>query len=148
METKVGKEFWRTLGVNPGNVRLANDDKLKTVLQVQKGQVSPFALVNDKDRNVKELLLDQNLVNHSTWAFHPMDNTKTWEITQEVFRNAFVKGMLARECSNIDLTQQESKQENKEEKKDNIKEKKDNNKDKKDNNKKQKKEIDDNDTKL
>lgn len=28
METKVGKEFWRTLGINPGNIRLANDDKL------------------------------------------------------------------------------------------------------------------------
>ena len=43
----MGKEFRRKIGVNPGNVRLANDDKLQSVLQVQRGSVSPFALIND-----------------------------------------------------------------------------------------------------
>jgi hypothetical protein len=80
-ETKVGKEFWRKIGVNPGNVRLANDDKLLSVLQVQKGSVSPFALINDKTNQVKNLIVDSKLKPYDTWAFHPLENTQTWEIS-------------------------------------------------------------------
>jgi hypothetical protein len=80
-ETKVGKEFWRKIGVNPGNVRLANDDKLCSVLQVQKGSVSPFALINDKTNQVKYLIADSKLKSYDTWAFHPLENTQTWEIS-------------------------------------------------------------------
>lgn len=111
MSTKVGKEFWRQLGVNPGNVRLANDDKLETVLQVKKGHVSPFALVNDTQRKVKQVIIDQALLSHPVWAFHPMDNTKTWEIKQDVFRQNFIKNMLNRELKEMDLTQEGEKKE-------------------------------------
>jgi hypothetical protein len=32
MDTKVGKEFWRKLSINPTNIRLANEERMDTVL--------------------------------------------------------------------------------------------------------------------
>jgi len=53
VETTVNKGFWKGMGVNPSNLRLAKEEVLWDVLGVKKGQVSPFALINDTEHKVK-----------------------------------------------------------------------------------------------
>ena len=85
-ETKVEKSFWRSLNVAPGNVRLAKDEDLEKILNVKRGSVNPFALINDKDSKVKFIIIDQKLFDqHDFFAFHPMDNSETLELSKNDF---------------------------------------------------------------
>lgn len=85
-DTKVEKSFWRHLKVSPGNIRLAKDEDMERVLKVKKGSVNPFSLVNDKDNKVKNVVIDKKLIeNHEFFAFHPMENTETVEISKKDF---------------------------------------------------------------
>jgi hypothetical protein len=89
-ETKVGKAFWKSLGITPGNVRIAKEEHLKDVLNVVAGCVTPFALGNDKEGKVKKVILDENLKDLEYLAFHPTINTATAELSMKNF-NKFME---------------------------------------------------------
>ena len=87
-DTKVEKSFWRQLDVSPGNVRLCKDEDLERILGTKKGTVNPFGLINDKDKKVKHVIIDKHLFDkHEFFAFHPMDNTETVELSKADFLN-------------------------------------------------------------
>lgn len=77
--------FWKKHGVNPNNLHMAKEEDLKNILQTYVGAVNPFCLKNDENGAVKRVFIDENLFTKSHWAFHPMDNTATVELTQEDF---------------------------------------------------------------
>ena len=58
-------------------MRLAKEEQVIEVLKAKFGAVNPFALSNDKNHYVKQLIIDELLDKHDHWAFHPMDNSAT-----------------------------------------------------------------------
>ena len=66
----------------PRGLRLADDQILEEVLGVRAGCVTPFALVNDKERKVK-FLIDKELFNEEKGPinFHPLSNSATTSIS-------------------------------------------------------------------
>jgi hypothetical protein len=49
--------------------------------QTQKGGVNVFALANDEQHQVKYCIIDETLFKHDFWAFHPMENSATVEVS-------------------------------------------------------------------
>ncbi|PWC31305.1 prolyl-tRNA synthetase associated domain-containing protein [Azospirillum sp. TSO35-2] len=70
-----------------GSKRLsfAKEDLLFATLGVRQGAVSPFALVNDRERRVR-LVLDAALMAAPRVAFHPLTNTATTAIGTDDLR--------------------------------------------------------------
>jgi len=68
--------------VNAPNMRLADESILYDKLGVKQGCVNAFALINDKDKNVK-FLLDESVISgkYERVSFHPMDNSATTGVT-------------------------------------------------------------------
>ena len=68
----------------PGGLRLADESILKEKLGVAQGCVTPFALFNDKNNDVK-FLLDDDFVTggHEMVLFHPLVNSATMGMTPE-----------------------------------------------------------------
>lgn len=54
----------------------ASEDRLRRRLNLEKGAVSPFGLLNDGEKAV-ELVLDEGLSGHGMIGVHPNDNTAT-----------------------------------------------------------------------
>ena len=69
---------------SPKGVRLADESVLFDKLGVKQGCVSPFALLNDTNVDVK-FLLDDDLINggHEKLFFHPMENSASTAISPE-----------------------------------------------------------------
>jgi Ala-tRNA(Pro) deacylase len=67
-----------------GKLSFASDQRLKKYLGVEPGSVSPFGLINDKEKHV-HLFIDENLLSEKRLAFHPNDNTATLVISTEDF---------------------------------------------------------------
>eukprot|EP01111_Echinosteliopsis_oligospora_P011568 TRINITY_DN3849_c0_g1_i1.p1 TRINITY_DN3849_c0_g1~~TRINITY_DN3849_c0_g1_i1.p1 ORF type:complete len:196 (+),score=14.82 TRINITY_DN3849_c0_g1_i1:44-631(+) len=67
-----------------GNVRFADEDVLFEHLRVKKGSVSPLALVNNSQKNIK-FIMDTSLVDSDFVLVHPMLNTATMFIQQKDF---------------------------------------------------------------
>lgn len=87
-ETRVEKTFWKQLNVTPGNVRMAKEEDIERILKGKKGSVNPFSLINDKENKVKNIIIDKKLFeSHEFFAFHPMDNTETLELSKLDFLN-------------------------------------------------------------
>ena len=59
-----------------GNVSFANEEKLFEILGLKAGSVSPFGLLNDKNKFV-QFFLDKKIYESKTVNFHPMINTST-----------------------------------------------------------------------
>jgi Ala-tRNA(Pro) deacylase len=57
-----------------GKLSFASEQRMQKYLGLRPGSVSPFGLINDKDRHVY-LFLDENLMNSSRISFHPNNNT-------------------------------------------------------------------------
>jgi Ala-tRNA(Pro) deacylase len=57
-----------------GKLTFASDQRLYRYLGVKPGSVSPFGLINDKEKHV-HLFIDENLKTFEHLAFHPNDNT-------------------------------------------------------------------------
>jgi len=55
---------------------------LMDVLGVPPGSVTPFALVNDRDRRVT-VVLDLDMMRHDRLNYHPLENTATTNIARE-----------------------------------------------------------------
>lgn len=64
-------------------------EKLKDMLGVTPGSVTPFGLISDKDRTIN-VIVDEDAWNVSKFCFHPLVNTATLEIDHEGFE-AFLK---------------------------------------------------------
>lgn len=104
--------------MNPNNVRFAKEEDLKAVLQTAQGAVNPFALQNDTNGAIKRIFIDENLFNNDSWAFHPMDNTATVELSREDFITKYLDTeKIHWEKAALDVQAEEVKEEKKEEKK-------------------------------
>ena len=64
-----------------GKLSFASNQRLEKHLGVQPGSVSPFGLLNDKQKNV-HLFIDANLREYERLAFHPNINTATLVVKQ------------------------------------------------------------------
>ena len=64
---------------------MSKEEVLDTVLKSKKGALNPFSLANDVNDEIKKLIIEDKLFNFEHWAFHPMDNTATIELTREDF---------------------------------------------------------------
>ena len=59
----------------------ASEKELQDILKVEKGSVTPLAIIND-EKNLVTLLIDEELEN-KTLLVHPNTNDKTISITYE-----------------------------------------------------------------
>ena len=64
------------------NIRFAQPELLRTYLGVQPGSVTWFALINDKEYQVKAIL-DKRLFEHARVGFHPLKNDATTVIASD-----------------------------------------------------------------
>jgi len=64
-----------------GKLSFASDQRLKKYLGVEPGSVSPFGLINDKEKHV-HLFIDEKLIESERLAFHPNINTASLVISK------------------------------------------------------------------
>ncbi len=67
-----------------GKLTFASDQRLMKYLGLNPGAVSPFGLINDREKNV-HLFIDERLKEEERLAFHPNDNTATLVISKTDF---------------------------------------------------------------
>ncbi|MCX6329012.1 MAG: prolyl-tRNA synthetase associated domain-containing protein [Bacteroidia bacterium] len=67
-----------------GKLTFASDHRLKKYLGFEPGSVSPFGLINDKEKHV-HLFIDEKLNEFDRLAFHPNVNTATLVISKTDF---------------------------------------------------------------
>ncbi|MFP4537497.1 MAG: prolyl-tRNA synthetase associated domain-containing protein [Dichotomicrobium sp.] len=70
--------------IGSGRLSFGKPDLMRAVLGVEPGAVTPFALINDTDRQVN-VVLDEALLAHQTLNFHPLANTATTSISRDDF---------------------------------------------------------------
>jgi len=68
--------------IGAGRLSFGSADLLREVLGVEPGSVTPFALINDKDRRVTPVL-DQAMMTHEVLNCHPLVNTMTTSIARD-----------------------------------------------------------------
>ncbi len=62
--------------VNSSKLSFASEERLKKYLNVEKGSVTPLAIIYDKNKEV-EVLIDEDLLKEETLGVHPGINTET-----------------------------------------------------------------------
>ncbi len=67
-----------------GKLTFASDERLKKYLGLERGSVSPFGLINDREKHV-HLFIDEKLQEYDRLAFHPNVNTATLVISKPDF---------------------------------------------------------------
>ncbi|MCX6254114.1 MAG: prolyl-tRNA synthetase associated domain-containing protein [Bacteroidia bacterium] len=67
-----------------GKLTFASDQRLKKYLGVEPGSVSPFGLINDREKNV-HLFIDEQLTESDRLTFHPNINTASLVISKSDF---------------------------------------------------------------
>jgi Ala-tRNA(Pro) deacylase len=67
-----------------GKLTFASDQRLKKYLGLEPGSVSPYGLINDKEKHV-HLFIDEKLNEFDRLAFHPNVNTATLVISKTDF---------------------------------------------------------------
>ncbi|MDP3026686.1 MAG: prolyl-tRNA synthetase associated domain-containing protein [Nanoarchaeota archaeon] len=78
-------------GLLNDKIKFANEEDLKNILGLNKGAVSPFGLINDKENKV-QIVIDKEVWNSEFVGFHPNINTETLELTKEDFHK-FIKSL-------------------------------------------------------
>jgi len=73
------KELINIIGCN--KLSFASSEKLKEILGLEEGSVTPFGIINDKDHRVV-LLIDKDLRDNQL-LFHPNINTKTISVNYD-----------------------------------------------------------------
>ncbi len=68
------------LGLSGANLRFGDEQLLQDTLGVIKGSVSPFAMMNDKDKKVK-FCIDKGLMEAALINAHPLRNDRTTSVT-------------------------------------------------------------------
>ena len=114
--------FWKKVGTTHNNVRMSKEEVLQEVLKSKKGALNPFSLINDKAHHIKKLIIEEKLFESEWWAFHPMDNSATVELTRDDFFKFLTHAEVPFEKLNL-LEQVEKVEEKVEEKKGEKKEK-------------------------
>ena len=71
--------------LNTSGLRFASEDTLTSVLGVTRGSVTPFALINDEQHQVK-VVLDKKLFVYDVLNFHPLTNEATTTISADDFK--------------------------------------------------------------
>jgi Ala-tRNA(Pro) deacylase len=74
------KSLPKTLGSD--RLSFGRPELLFEVLGVPPGSVTPFALINDRDRRVT-VILDADMMRHERLNCHPLENTATTNIARE-----------------------------------------------------------------
>lgn len=84
-------EHLRQLGIRDlekrlkqGKLSFASDKRLTKYLGLEPGSVSPFGLINDKEKNV-HVFIDEKLNEFERLAFHPNVNTASLVISKSDF---------------------------------------------------------------
>jgi Ala-tRNA(Pro) deacylase len=67
-----------------GKLTFASDQRLKKYLGVEPGSVSPFGLINDREKHV-HLFIDEKLNESDRLTFHPNINTASLVISKSDF---------------------------------------------------------------
>jgi len=67
-----------------GKLTFASDQRLKKYLGVEPGSVSPFGLINDREKHV-HLFIDEKLNGFDRLTFHPNINTASLVISKSDF---------------------------------------------------------------
>lgn len=73
-----------------GRLSFGKPDLLMEALGVEPGSVTPFSLINDREKQVN-FILDSALMEHELLNFHPLENTATTSISREGLL-AFIAG--------------------------------------------------------
>ena len=68
--------------LSAGRLSFGSAERLMQYLGVIPGAVTPFGVINDRDR-VVQIALDRQMLEHEPLNFHPLDNTKTTAISTE-----------------------------------------------------------------
>ncbi len=66
--------------IGDGKLSFGSPERLESYLGVTPGSVSPFGLINDRERHVR-VILDRELKKASRVSFHPNVNTATLTLT-------------------------------------------------------------------
>jgi Ala-tRNA(Pro) deacylase len=74
-----------------GKLSFAGPDTLMAKLGVDAGSVGPFGLINNAERDVV-VLLDREVAEAETVAFHPNNNTASLVLSREPFRR-YLEGL-------------------------------------------------------
>jgi Ala-tRNA(Pro) deacylase len=72
------------LRLKQGKLSFASDQRMMKCLGVTRGSVSPFGLINDKEKHV-HVFIDENLRKASRISFHPCINTASLVIAYPDF---------------------------------------------------------------
>lgn len=67
-----------------GKLSFASDNRLKKYLGLEPGSVSPFGLINDKEKHI-HLFIDENLKEFERLTFHPNVNTASIIVSKSDF---------------------------------------------------------------
>ena len=67
------------------NISFASPERLKVYLGLTPGAVSPFGLINDKNKEV-QVIVDNDLLKSPKQGFHPNTNTATLVISTDDFK--------------------------------------------------------------
>ncbi len=62
--------------INEKSLRLGNEENLKSKMNLKFGSVSPFGLLNNKDKDIK-VYVDKEILNEKIITFHPNENDVT-----------------------------------------------------------------------
>ena len=73
------KELMNIIGCS--RLSFASSNRLKEILDLEEGSVTPFDIINDKDNKVM-LLIDKDLKNNKL-LFHPNTNTRTISVSYD-----------------------------------------------------------------
>ena len=71
--------------LNESKLSFASPERLKKHLNLTPGSVTPFGLINDKNKEV-EIIIDEDLINHDYLQFHPNTNESTIIIKSSDFK--------------------------------------------------------------
>jgi Ala-tRNA(Pro) deacylase len=70
--------------IGDGKLSFASPERLMTRLGLTPGSVSPFGLINDRERSVR-VVLDRDLKSETRVSFHPNINTVTYVVSADDF---------------------------------------------------------------
>ena len=69
--------------LNSKKLSFAQPNYLKDLMNIESGSVSPFGLINDKDKKIN-FFLDQRFLNYDYVNFHPLTNTATVQLKPKI----------------------------------------------------------------
>lgn len=69
--------------IGAARLSFGNAELMREVLGVEPGSVTPFALINDRERRRVAVVLDERLMRLDPLHFHPLKNTATTRISRD-----------------------------------------------------------------